>query len=329
MKTNTKRFVGLGLMLAMLVALLGAFSMTASAAAAEDISVTIDTGASITLKDTDGDGYYDIGTADELYAFAAAVNGGNSTINGELTANIVVNENVLNEDGTLNGDGSNFRVWIPIAYSHDYGGEVGFQDLYFKGTFDGNGKTISGLYLDNSEQGCVGLFGQINSGATVKNVGVIDSYFYCKQTVGGVVGYIGSNSTVMSSYNSGTIIGTDYIGGIVGWNSGGSITNCYNMGSVSGSKKYVGGVVGYNGGNSFVTNSYNTGDVRGITCVGGVVGKLTLCDGTVIQGDWVDGAKKYEYTDEDYENAGGDERFVETDAFYGAAFENTSYRHHL
>ena len=58
-------------------------------------------------------------------------------------------------------------------------------------------------------------------------------------------------------------------------------------------------------------------------------GKLTLCDGTVIQGDWVDGVKKYEYTDEDYENAGGDERFVVTDAFYGSAFENTSYRHHL
>ena len=38
-------------------------------------------------------------------------------------------------------------------------------------------------------------------------------------------------------------------------------------------------------------------------------GKLTLCDGTVIEGDWEEGVKKYVYTDEDYENAGGDARF--------------------
>lgn len=38
-------------------------------------------------------------------------------------------------------------------------------------------------------------------------------------------------------------------------------------------------------------------------------GALTLSDGTVIEGDFVDGVKKYEYTDEDYENAGGDARF--------------------
>ena len=53
---NGMRITGLLLTMVMLVALLGAFSLTARAAAAEDISVTIDTGASITLKDTDGDG---------------------------------------------------------------------------------------------------------------------------------------------------------------------------------------------------------------------------------------------------------------------------------
>ena len=68
----------------------------------DGITVTIDTGAEITLYDTDGDSYYEIGTADELYAFAAAVNSGNITIiNGELTANIVVNANVLNADGSV------------------------------------------------------------------------------------------------------------------------------------------------------------------------------------------------------------------------------------
>ena len=39
-------------------------------------------------------------------------------------------------------------------------------------------------------------------------------------------------------------------------------------------------------------------------------GKLTCCDGTVIIGSWTDWQKDYEYTDEDYENAGGDARFL-------------------
>ena len=38
-------------------------------------------------------------------------------------------------------------------------------------------------------------------------------------------------------------------------------------------------------------------------------GKLTHSDGTVIVGTWTNGEKDYEYTDEDYENAGGDAFF--------------------
>ena len=58
----------------MIVALSTLFAVNAGADKASDLAVTIDTGAKVTLKDKDSDGYYDIGTADELYAFAAAVN---------------------------------------------------------------------------------------------------------------------------------------------------------------------------------------------------------------------------------------------------------------
>ena len=69
-----------------------------------DITVTIDTGAEVTLKDNDGDSYYDIGTADELYAFAAITNNSNA-ISAELTKNIVVNKDLMSkliiaEDGS-------------------------------------------------------------------------------------------------------------------------------------------------------------------------------------------------------------------------------------
>lgn len=127
MKTTVMKNARLKTVLAtvmILLALFSIFSLTVNAAAASDLPVTVDT-QTVVLKDTDADGFYEIDSVDELYAFAAAVNGGNTAINAELTANIVVNNGVLNNDGSLNGDGSNFREWTPI----------GTQTKPFKGNF--------------------------------------------------------------------------------------------------------------------------------------------------------------------------------------------------
>ena len=153
------------LILLVMVSLLGLFSLTASAEAASDLTVTIDTDASVTLKDADGDGYYDIGTADELYAFAAAVNGGNTDINGELTAHITINQNVI-VNGELNSNTEGFRAWTPI----------GSFTVPYTGSFEGNGKTVSGLYFNNSSAKFVGLFGYVNDQGSLQNIGVVDSY---------------------------------------------------------------------------------------------------------------------------------------------------------
>ena len=244
------------LLLAFCICAFGAAS--ASAAAAADLTVTIDTGASVTLKDADGDGYYDVGTADELYAFAAAVGGGDKKINGELTANIVVNEDVLTESGELNGDGSDFRVWTPI----------GNNDNNFLGNFDGNGHTVSGLYFNDSSADNVGLFGEVGTG-DFQNVGVIDSYFNADYYVGGVIGNIFIQGSVQNCYYTGVINGYYYVGGVVGYSQS-PVQNCYNTGVVHG-YRYVGGVVG--DAASSVQNCYNTGSVSGdYYYVGGVVG---------------------------------------------------------
>ena len=58
----------------------------------------------------------------------------------------------------------------------------------YKGTFDGQGHTISGLYFNDVDASYVGLFGG-NCG-TIKNVGVVDSYFCGSNYVGGVCGGI-------------------------------------------------------------------------------------------------------------------------------------------
>lgn len=208
---------------------------------------------------------YQIGTAAELYWFAEQVNTGSRGINAVLTANITVNTGVLNTNGVLNTEqASTFIAWKPIGkYTNQY-----------TGTFDGKGKTISGLYFSDTNTAHVGLFG--GNGGTIKNVGVVDSCLKGKEIVGGVCGYNGG--TITNCHNTGgvTVNGRDAeVGGVCGFNQGGTITNCYNTGgvTVNGNDAEVGGVCGWSSGT--ITNCYNTGGVTAIgsnATVGGVCG---------------------------------------------------------
>ena len=221
---------------------------------------------------------YQIGTAAELYWFAQEVNGGNAGINAVLTANITVNSGVLKADGSLADNSNYFYAWIPI----------GSEATPYRGTFDGNNHTISGLYFNDVYSGYAGLFG-CNAGKII-NVGVIDSYFKGTGYIGGVCGYNYANSnttpTIENCYNTGTISGRyDEVGGVCGCNYAdegtSTIKNCYNTGMVSSSSSgeySFGGVCGKNYANSNSTatieSSYNTGTVSGSgNYAGGVCGK--------------------------------------------------------
>ena len=170
------------------------------------------------------DGAYHISTAAELAGLAQLVNEGN-TFDGntiKLTQNITFNENVLTESGELNGDGSNFKQWTAI----------GNNTNKFKGTFDGQNHTISGIYINNNSD-YQGLFGYVDGeGATIQNLSVTDSYIKARNYVGGIVGfnYSYSYSEVSNCSNSGTVTGGDeaYVGGIVGYNYG-MVSNCYYL----------------------------------------------------------------------------------------------------
>ena len=221
-------------------------------------------------------GTYKISTVAQLYTFAYMVNIGNISINAELTNDIVVNTNVLKDDGSLNGDGSNFHPWTPI------GTNLKVKPNYnpYSGTFDGKGHIISGLYYDNELNArypaggnYIGLFGYVASGATIKNVGLVDSYFRGVKYIGGICG---SGGEQIDCYNASTIecrkSDGEYIGGISG--SVGKQTNCYNIGTVIG-YKYVGGICGYGGNSTTVppqTNCYNTGTITGYDYIGGICG---------------------------------------------------------
>ena len=88
-------------------------------------------------------------------------------------------------------NGSDFITWTPIADC------MGNNITQYSGTFDGNNKTVSGLYF-NGNSIRIGLFGSSEADGNIKNVGVVDSYFK----------------------------GNDFVGGVCGRNDG-TITNCY------------------------------------------------------------------------------------------------------
>ena len=219
--------------------------------------------------DIDGDStkdtVYEISNAGQLYWFAGLVNGTlsgvtqNTSANAILTANITVNENLLDSlqydaEGNVS-NGSDFISWTPIA---DW---MGNRTTQYSGTFDGNNKTVSGLYF-NGDSTCIGLFGSSESDGNIKNVGVVDSYFKGNDSVGGVCG--NNAGTITNCYNAGNLTAIESsadIGGICGYNNGGTIANCYNTGTVTatGSIASVGGVCGCS--IAPISNCYNTGTV--------------------------------------------------------------------
>ena len=152
------------------------------------------------------------------------------------------------------------KGWTPIGTD---------ENNSYNGTFDGNGKTITGLTVNQSEKNYAGLFGCLGSDGKVQNLTLenvhISGVFY----VGSVVGT--NFGTVSGCTASGNITGTEScIGGVVGQNRG-TVTGCTVSGNIS-SNQYTGGVVGENFGT--VSACYHaTGDVTGnINYVGGVVG---------------------------------------------------------
>ena len=101
------------------------------------------------------EGCYFITSKEELYGFAAIVNGTEDkepypTACARLGKSFIVNNKVLIGDGELNvADTADFIPWTPIRN--------------FRGTFEGQGYTIFGLYFNDSTSSDVGLFGRIES----------------------------------------------------------------------------------------------------------------------------------------------------------------------
>ena len=181
------------------------------------------------------------------------------------------------------------KGWWPIG--------LGPDGPPFSAIFDGNGHTISNLYLHTSLYGSDGLFHHISPSGEVRRIGLIEvdvtggshtgaltgwnygtiSHSYATgRVIGGepTGGLVGANyGTVSSSYATARVIGGDSAtGGLVGQNKG-TVIYSYATSEVGlvGGRSAVGGLVGYNEGGT-VSHSYAAGAVRGDYYVGGLVG---------------------------------------------------------
>ena len=195
----------------------------------------------------DENGICRISTEAELKRFAAMANEGNN-----FAGKTVYLENDIN----LNNE-----LWTPIGIYKD-------STTWFKGTFDGQNHTITGLKVVEYSKNGVGFFGKVDTG-TIKNltvegtvsapgcnyVGGIVGHGYAKITnctfrgtvgtkttmqVGGIAGSGGFTITNCSVY--GDVIAACWAGGIVGnCQDGGAYTNCYVVGTISSERTFWGG----------------------------------------------------------------------------------------
>lgn len=165
--------------------------------------------------------------------------------------------NNLDLSAYASGDG-----WTPIG---------GASNL-FKGSFDGNNKTITGLTINRPAADRVGLFGYLYIDSNVQNIRIIDANVKGKDRVGGVAGDTWG-ATVENCTVTGSISGVANVGGTVGRASSGTVLNCYSSGSVTGSGNYVGGIIGYlEYAVTTVQRCYSDSSVSGADSVGGVAG---------------------------------------------------------
>jgi len=144
--------------------------------------------------------------------------------------------------------------------------------------FDGNGHTISSLYINQYFSSCVGMFGIVQSDIT--NLGMENVSVSAADAVGGLAG--GLIGSVSNSYVTGSVTGEGEVGGLAGVLINSVISDSFAAVSVTGTTN-VGGLAGYIDPSEIV-NSYSVGSVSGAENVGGLAGYNE--DGTITDSYW-------------------------------------------
>ncbi len=175
--------------------------------------------------------------------------------------------NPSDPDYNPSGSWSGGAGWSPIGNSTDA----------FTGSYNGQGHTIEGLYINSPGVHYIGLFGY-TSNAVIDSLGLKDIDYTGGSYTGGFVGYCYS-SDINECYATGSISAINNSGLLIGWGNSTYaddntvINNCYTSGSVSGSGDYIGGLIGNTSYKCFVSNTYSTASASTVyTDKGGLIG---------------------------------------------------------
>jgi hypothetical protein len=155
------------------------------------------------------------------------------------------------------------RGWEPIGTSEPFSPLVG--------SFDGQMYEIRNLFIDRPDEDSVGLFGIVDEGGMIKNVGVVSLNVTGRIGVGGLLGNNWGGTVLNCCSSSSSVTGVEFVGGLIGMNDDGAVINSGSTGSVTG-HLCTGGLVGGHWG-GLVSNSYSAGNVTGQDGVGGLVGE--------------------------------------------------------
>ena len=240
---------------------------------------------------------FELKTADHLAWFRDYVNGGNTIACAKIADDVkeIDMSTVCHKANTATN--TEELSWIPIGTSYTN---------RYQGTFDGNGKTISNLYIINAASDCAGFFGYAEK-CSIKNItfdnakvkstvdhwtGILAGFeelcvieniktlANCsvegKEGVGGIAGM--ASGDIGNCENHAMVNGAKSVGGIVGGyrEFGKSIISCANYGVVTGTGNSVGGIAG-NFGSGTIQNCANYGDITGADFVGNLIGDGYIC----------------------------------------------------
>ena len=254
--------------------------------------------------DRDGDGLIDIKTLAQLHAIRWDLNGDGVVADSDtMTYNAAFPNRVTTSNGRMgcpSGTCTGYELLNNLDFDENNDGAITQADTTYwnngagwipigtyTGTFKGNNKTISYLYMSyphTNQRNNVGLFSIVSG--DISGVGLLNVNVHATDTVGGLVG-AQNGGRITGCYVTGFVEGARYgVGGLVGRVSSGHIAACYSHATVQkwpnwyGSVLYeVGGLVGYLGNGASVTASYATGPVSGwgrtdaSSAIGGLVGQ--------------------------------------------------------
>ncbi len=309
MKRLSKKLLTLLLAAAMVFSLSGmtAFAEEADDAAAQDVATLAAEGEYEPNYDwyTNGISPYEISTAEELAGLSDIVNGTADGIDQDSFSGktIQLMENInMNEDAPVTYTCEDNAGVVDIEVSTSAAtcaftpiGNMRFNEdgskasgYAFEGTFEGNGKTISNLYV-TGEDGYLGLFGVVGSIDGEEGVGLVEDF-----TVSGVVQCTGGTAATNGQ--------KDFVAGAVGkLNAGATIQDVTNEALVDAPyTENVGGIVGFagtpvnmgyannkSGYNTFVLCCENKAPVRGYYKVAGIVGEVAATVKYCCNSGWI------------------------------------------